>query len=143
MAKKVAWNVRGKYVNNSRQYEQALGASTGSLGYDNWDLGWTGALKVFSLENINAHPGVQWYWEKVLAGPDQKEGWKAFVCVPITRKECHEAYIQSAKDRLQECQDQLQRGGGQRNRLELNIKVYQMLIQQEPNKPDLPIQLQV
>ena len=144
VAKKIAWNVRGKYVTGTREYEKALGATTDKLGYDNWNLGWAGAIKLFSLGKVNAHAGVQWYWEKVLAGPEQKEGWKAFVCVPVTPEDCHQVYVESAKDRLQQCQDELKKNtGGQKSRLELNIQVYQKLLQEEPKKAHQKVEFQV
>ncbi len=43
-----------------RILEYRPGATVDKLGYDNWQLGYTGAMRRFTREKIQARPGVQW-----------------------------------------------------------------------------------
>ena len=70
VSKKIAWFVRQNYVNRSRQYERKCNASIASLGYDNWNLGYEAAVKVYTRESLEANAGAKWYWEKVAAGTE-------------------------------------------------------------------------
>ncbi len=145
VAKKMAWHVRQAYVNRAREAEKQVGATTDSLGYDNWQLGYDGAMALFTPERINARPGVQWYWERVRAGPERQEGWKAFVCVPCRGADAQQVFIESIKIRLSECQRQLERNptGQQRARLELNVKVYERLLEAEAKRAPAALRFQV
>jgi hypothetical protein len=137
VSRKVAWVVRQKYVNRSREYEKACGADTGKLGYDNWQLGYTTARRLLTVETISQREGTEWYSEKVRhgMGPDRREAWKAFVATPLTAKDLHEIYIQAAKDRLEECRKALADAKNEeRPRLELNVKVYARLLAEEPRR---------
>lgn len=141
----LAWFVRQNYVNRSRQYERKCEASTGSLGYDNWNLGYEAAVKMYAREGIESNAGAKGYWEKVVAGPNREIGWKAFVALPLTAKDGQAVYIQAAKDRLQQCREQLQQNPlpERRRQLELNVKVYETLVNEEPSNKPMPIKLQV
>lgn len=145
VSKKIAWFVRQNYVNRSRQYEQASGANTGSLGYDNWNLGYEAAVKMYTRESIQSNPDAQWYWERVLAGPNREPGWKAFVALPFRAEDGQAVYIQAAKDRLQQCREQLQQNlsTDRKSPLELNVRVYEKLLNEEPSKKPMPVKLQV
>jgi len=144
VGKKIGWWVRQAYVYRSRDYESAIGANTGQLGFDNWYLGFNASMKMFTLDKINARDGVQWYWEKVKAGPDREVGWKAFVCVPITARDGHEVYLQAARDRLAECKAELPNArGARKTQLEKNIQVYEKLLAEDPKKEPRPVRLQV
>jgi hypothetical protein len=145
VSKKIAWFVRQNYVNRSREYERRCNASTASLGYDNWNLGYEAAVKMYTRENIEANAGAKWYWEKVAAGPNREIGWKAFVALPLTAQDGQAVYLQAAEDRLQQCQELLQQNPSRerRQQLELNVKVYETLINEEPANKAMPIKLQV
>ena len=137
IARKLAWFVRQKYVNRSREYERALGFNNGpsDLGYDNWNMGYTTARRLFTLDSILQRPDTQWYAEKARHGPKRQVMWKAFMCTPVTAEQPHRLYIQAAQDRLAECQEQLRKGEGSSTQLERNVKVYQKLVAEEPGKP--------
>jgi len=146
ISKKIAWFIRQNYVNRTRQYEQAFGANISKLGFENWYLGNDAAVKMFTLENINEKYSPRWYWEKVKAGPQRQTGWKAFVTIPFTAEMGHQVYLRAAKDRLEECRQQLQRediSEHGKERLRLNIKVYEKLLEEEPDKEPTPVNFQV
>jgi hypothetical protein len=145
VSKKIGWFVRQNYVNRSREYERKCDADTGRLGYDNWNLGYEAAVALYTREQVQANPGAKWYWEKVQAGPHREVGWKAFVALPFTPADGQAVYLQAAKDRLQQCREQLQRdpAGQRRRQLELNIRVYEMLLNEEPSKRPMTVKFQV
>lgn len=145
VSKKIAWFVRQNYVNRSRQYERKCEANTASLGYDNWNLGYEAAIQMYTRASIESNAGAKWYWEKVVAGPNREIGWKAFVALPLTAQEGQAVYLQAAKDRLQQCREQLQQNPPpeRRRQLELNMKVYETLVNEEPSNQPAPIKLQV
>jgi hypothetical protein len=116
-----------------------------SRGYDNWNLGYEATVKMYTRESLESNAGAKWYWEKVVAGPNREIGWKAFVALPLTAKEGQAVYIQAARDRLQECREQLQRNPSpeRRRQLELNVKVYETLVNEEPSNKPMPVKFQV
>ena len=61
VARKIAWFLRQKYVNRSREYERACGWNNGAgdLGYDNWQLGYTTARRLFTEQNLSPRPRTQ------------------------------------------------------------------------------------
>lgn len=136
IARKIAWFVRQKYVNRSREYERSFGWNNGAgdMGYDNWNLGYVTARRLYTLESILQRPDTQWYAEKVRHGPERKVMWKVFMATPVTADEIHDVYIQAAKERLGECQQQLDNAVGDREKVERNIKVYSKLLAEEPSK---------
>lgn len=146
IARKMAWFVRQSYIENghTRSYEDALNARN-RLGFENWYLGYDAAMKLYSYERILANPQAQWYFEQVRYGPDRQVGWKAFVCIPLTPEDGKEVYLQAARDRLEECRQALEQNPApqERERLELNIQVYELLLREEQNKAPEPIRLQV
>jgi hypothetical protein len=60
--------------------------------------------------------------------------WKVFMATPVTADEVHDVYIQAAKERLGECQQQLDNGVGNREKAERNIEVYGKILAEEPSK---------
>ena len=151
VARKMAWNLRETYVEHghTRSYEQlagvALKETETKLGYQNWYLGHVACERLLTVAGLNARPGTQWYYEKVKYGPGREEGWKAFVCTPFTPEQAREIYLQAARDRIAECQALLQKSPTpvEKLQLELNIKVYQILLNEEPKKKPEPIKFQV
>ncbi|MGQ9591551.1 MAG: endo-alpha-N-acetylgalactosaminidase family protein, partial [Planctomycetota bacterium] len=135
IARKVAWFVRQKYVSRTRSAEAAAGATTEKLRYDNWQLGYTTARRLYARAAVERREGTETYWEKVHHGPERELGYKAFTATPIAAEELHEVYIQAARDRLEECRSQFERASGsERAALEANIRVYERILADEPSR---------
>lgn len=137
IARKIAWFVRQKYVNRSREYERSFGWNNGAgdMGYDNWNLGYTTARYLYTLEAISKRPEVEWYAEKVRHGPERRVMWKAFISIVVEAEEIHEVYVQAAKERLEECRAEIHEGVGNLELVRRNVQVYEKLITEEPSKP--------
>jgi hypothetical protein len=133
LARKIGYYVRQHFVNRSRQYEEAAGASTDKIGYDLWNLGLDAAQKRFTVAFLEKVKDAQWYLEK----RRQFDGailWKAFVALPVTDKQLHEVYLDDVAAQLAVARDALNRGAGDRGRLTLRVKVLQAILDGEKEK---------
>jgi len=133
VARKIGWYVRQHFVNRSREYERAAGASTDKIGYDLWNLGLEAAQKHYTLHSLEKANDAQWYLEK-RRPPDGAILWKAFVALPVTDKQLHDIYLDDVKAQIAVARVALDRNAGERDRMALRLKVLQAILDGEKGK---------
>lgn len=135
VARKVAWEVRQKYVSRSREYERQTGIDGARMGFDNWNLGVDEPLTIYSLARISSMPGVRWYVERILdrnpQWPAPRVMYRAFVAVPVTESDLHNVYVTAIRNNLESARSDLAGGKGNRSQLEARIKLWSLMLDQE------------
>ncbi len=138
VARKLTWHVRQGYVNRSRDYERQLNLDYDKIGFDNWNLGLDITQEMYSLEKINAKDGVEWYIEKLEShDPENIDGaimYKAYVAVPVTKKEIHDIYVEAIRYNLNLAKKDLILGKGDESQLQNRIKLWTYMLEEESKK---------
>lgn len=137
VARKLTWQVREGYVNRSREYERQMGIDYDKLGFDNWNLGLDVTQKMYSLNKINARDDVEWYVEKLESrDPEHNSAimYKAYVAVPVTKKDIHDIYVEAIRYNLDLAKKDLALGKGNETQLQNRIKLWTYMLEEESKK---------
>ncbi len=140
VARKLTWQVREGYVNRSREYESKTGLDYEKIGFDNWNLGLDVTQEIYSLEKLLSRNEVEWYIEKLESRdpehPEPSIMYKAYIAVPVTKKEIHDIYVEAIRYNLEIAKKDLSLHRGDETQLSNRIKLWTYMLEEESKKEE-------